>query len=75
MAPNSWFRNDTVRIRLLWIGLVTVSLILINDIRYVKSSPIYVVALGCLVNGCIIFIMIIELRKIYKKLRAEKSLD
>ena len=67
-------RRDTVRIRLLWIGLVTCCLILLNDVRYVKSSPLYVIVLGCLINGGLILAFVFELRKIYKRLRDNRTL-
>ena len=59
--------NVRLRIRLLWVGLGTYLLIILNDIRYVRSSPLYVVVLGSLINGAIIFAFIYELKKIYTR--------
>lgn len=70
---KSWIRSDSVRIRLLWIGLVTCSLILLNDVRYVRSSPVYVVILGCLINAGLIFVFVVELKKIYKRRRNDRT--
>ena len=68
-SSGSWIRKDFVRIRLLWVGLVTLCMILLNDFRYVKDSPIYVIVLGCLINGGLIVVFVLEIRKINKRLR------
>jgi hypothetical protein len=74
---DQWNPNTTVnirlRIRLLWIGLATYLIIVLNDIRYVRSDPGYVVVLAALINGGIIFALIYGLRKSYKKLRENTS--
>jgi hypothetical protein len=70
---KSWIRSDSVRSRLLWIGLITCFLILLNDVRYVRSSPVYVIILGCLINAGLIFVFVIELRKIYKRRRNDRT--
>jgi uncharacterized integral membrane protein len=59
--------NVRLRTRLLWVGLGTYLLIVLNDIRYVRSSPLYVVIMASLINGAIIFAFIYELRKIYTR--------
>jgi hypothetical protein len=63
--------NTGLRIRLLWVGLGTYLLIVLNDIRYVRRAPVYVVVLAALINGGIISALIYELRKTYKRLRSE----
>jgi hypothetical protein len=73
-SSTPWIRRDTVRIRLLWVGLITLCLILLNDIRYVKSSPLYVVVLGFLINGGLIFVFVLELRKLYRRLTEGRTL-
>jgi len=65
-------RKYTQRIRLLWVGLATCILIVLNDVRYVLPAPNYVVMLALLIYGGIALIFALELRKIYgrrKKLR------
>jgi uncharacterized integral membrane protein len=73
-SGTSWFRRDVVRIRLLWVGLVTSCLILLNDFRYVMSSPLYVIFLGFTINGILIVAFVLELRKTYKRLRDKRTL-
>jgi uncharacterized integral membrane protein len=73
-SSKPWIRRDTVRIRLLWVGLITFCLILLNDVRYVKSSPLYVVVLGFLINGGLILVFVFELRKLYRRLREGRTL-
>jgi uncharacterized integral membrane protein len=70
---KSWIHKDSVRIRLLCIGLATLSLILLNDVRYVASSPLYVIVMGTLINGGLIAAIAVELRKIYKRGREDKT--
>jgi hypothetical protein len=38
--------NVGTRVRLLWVGLGTYLLILLNDIRYLRGAPLYIVVLG-----------------------------
>jgi hypothetical protein len=61
------------RIRLLWAGLVTCLVIVLNDIRYVVLEPNYTVMLALVLYGCITSVFVFELRKTYarrKRLRA-----
>jgi hypothetical protein len=74
MLSQPRFRNNSVRPRLLWVGLVTYCLILLNSLRYVQGSPLYLVALGFLVNGSIILLLVVELKKTYKRFKEEKNL-
>ena len=67
--------NVRARIRLLWIGLGTYLLILLNDIRYLLDAPLYAVVLGILLNVGIVFVIVYELRKSYKKLGEANSRD
>ena len=66
-TPTMAARKGSRRIRLLWIGFATYLLILLNDFRYVRSVPLYVLALGLLINGVIVSVFVYELRKAYKK--------
>ena len=59
-------RKYTIRIRLLWIGLATCLLIVLNDLRYVVLAPNYVVILALLIYGGITFVFVRELRKVYR---------
>jgi uncharacterized integral membrane protein len=72
-SGTSWFHRDVVRIRLLWVGLLTLCLILLNDFRYVVSSPLYVIFLGCTINGILIIAFVLEMRKTYKRLRNKRT--
>lgn len=65
--------NIRLRIRLLWVGHGTYLLIVLNDIRYVRTAPVYVLVLAALFNGGIICALIYELRKSYKKLWTENT--
>jgi hypothetical protein len=67
--------NVRTRVRLLWVGLGTYLLILLNDIRYLRNAPLYIVVLGILLNVGIVFVLVSELRKSYKKLGEANSRD
>lgn len=45
---------------------MTYSLIILNSLRLVRSSPISVIAIGSIVNLVLISAIVIELRKSYK---------
>ena len=59
-------RKYTIRIRMLWVGLATCVLIVLNDLRYVVLAPNYVVILALLIYGGITLIFIRELRSLYR---------
>jgi hypothetical protein len=59
-------RKYAIRIRLLWIGLTTCILIVLNDLRYVVLAPNYFVILALLIYGGITVVFVRELRKVYR---------
>ena len=61
------------RIRLLWIGMATYSLILLNSVRYLHSFAYQILLIGALINGGILLTFILELRKAYRKLHDKKD--
>ena len=65
--------SDTRRVPLLWIGLGTYVLIVLNDFRYIRNAPYYLIVVGFLLNLAILYAFIYELRKTYKRLRNEKQ--
>ena len=42
--------NARTRVRVLWVGLATYLLIVLNDIRNLRDTPLYVVVPGTLLN-------------------------
>jgi hypothetical protein len=67
-------RASNRRIFLLWIGLITYCLIILNSPRLLKSSPIPVIVGGALINFALVSSIAIALRKAYrdrKSLRAQ----
>jgi hypothetical protein len=61
--------SDTRRIQLLWLGLATCILIVLNDVRYVLTAPNYVVVLALLLYLGITSVFGYELRKMYRRRR------
>jgi uncharacterized integral membrane protein len=60
---------ESRRLRLLWVGLITYFLIMLNALRYVSTTPYQFVIVGALVNASILAAFIFEMRKIYRRLR------
>lgn len=72
-GPQQGVIADERRLKLLWIGTGTYSLIFLNGLRlgftYANSMPLAVLVLGELLNGAILATFIFELRKVQKNIR------
>ncbi len=68
--------SDQRRLKLLWIGGAVYFLIFVNGLRlgfaYAGEVPVLVIVLGELLNGAILTVIVLEIRKIY---RARESQD
>jgi len=68
---------DRRRLKLLWIGVGTYSLIFLNGLRlgftYANSMPLPVLVFGELLNGAILATFIFELRKVQKSIRQRET--
>jgi hypothetical protein len=62
---------DQRRLKLAWIGAGTYFLIFLNGLRlgftYAGEVPVLVIILGELLNGAILTVIVLEIRKIYRK--------
>jgi len=69
--------SDERRLKLLWIGVGTYSLIFLNGLRlgftYANSMPLPVLVFGELLNGAILATFIFELRKVQKSIRQRQT--
>jgi hypothetical protein len=62
------------RLRWLWIGLVTWSLISINAIRYVQSAPYQALLIGGGFDLIMVGVFIIAIRRAYRDIVKEQRL-
>lgn len=69
VATKSTREADVRRIRMLWIGLGIYVSIVLNAFRYVHQVPYQALLLGFVINRAIIVMVIVVMRRIYKRLR------
>ena len=68
---------DQRRLKLAWIGAAVYSLIFLNGLRlgfaYAGQVPALVIVLGELLNGAILTVIVLEIRKIYRARQFQDS--
>ncbi len=68
-VSSSFDRNADVRkIRMLWIGLGTYLLIMVNALGYAHRVPYQILVGGGLVNMATIFAILFAMKRVYKRL-------
>jgi hypothetical protein len=60
---------DRRKLRILWIGAGTYSLILLNGLRFFEELPYQVVLFGTAVNAALLIAFIMTIKKVSKRIR------
>jgi len=61
--------SERRKLRWAWVGLGTYFLIFLNAIRYASRVPYQIFILGALLNAAIITVLILAMRRAYRRLR------
>lgn len=65
--------GDRRRLRLLWIGAVLYFLIFLNTLGYLRQLPYQTLILAFIFNGGIAGVFILEIRRVYRRVRETEA--
>jgi hypothetical protein len=68
-TSSSASETDRRRLRFLWIGVISYSLIFLNGLGYAGKVPLPIFALGGTISAVIVTTLILTMTRIYKRLR------
>lgn len=69
LSSSSTKEEDVRKIRMLWIGLGTYLLIMLNALRYAHRVPYQILIGGGLINMAIVLAIIVAMTRVYRRLR------